>query len=192
MRPPPPIPPKILVAVLALVLAGCQPGSNPRPVPSVPQIGGDLKCAQGDHGYEDAQLGWGFCYPGTWKYIERSQAIDAPKGVDLTFDITCLSACKTSTPSTTPADNLFGFMIVSTYERGTVSTLADWTGANMKPAPRIDDPITWGNAVEAYQLPDGRRIALTPHFVVVLDVRSGPLDLEGEMAARLATWKFAL
>jgi hypothetical protein len=183
-----PLPPKILVAVLVLVLAGCQP-SNPHPVPSVPQIGADLKCSQSDHGYEDPQFGWGFCYPATWRYIERSQGVDVPKGVDLTFDITCLSACRTSTPSAGPGNNLFGFMIVSTYERGGATDLAAWVGANLKPAPPLE-AISWGNAAEAASLPDGRRIALTPHFVVVLDVRSGPLDVEGEMASRLATWKF--
>ncbi len=190
MRTPLPFPP-VVVAVAVLSLAGCQPGSNPHPVPSVPQIGGDLKCSQGDHGYTDAQLGWGFCYPSTWKYIERSQAVDSPKGIDLTFDITCLSQCKTATPSATPANNLFGFMIVSTYERAGASDLAGWMQANLKPVPEVDR-IVWGNAVEADQLPDGRRIALTPHFVVILDVRSGPLDLEGEMASRLRTWKFSV
>ncbi|HKW60596.1 MAG TPA: hypothetical protein VJR46_12660 [Candidatus Dormibacteraeota bacterium] len=189
MRTPRLLPPKFLVAVLVLVLAGCQP-SNPHPVPSVPQIGADLKCASGDHGYSDP-LGWGFCYPATWRYIERSQHVDAPKGVDLTFDITCLSECRMSTPSAGPANNLFGFMIVSTYERGGSFDLANWVSVNLKPVPQLET-ISWGNAVEAARLPDGRRIALTPHFVVVLDVRSGPLDVEGEMASRLDTWKFSV
>jgi hypothetical protein len=40
---------------------------------------------------------------------------------------------------------------------------------------------------------DGKRIALTPHHVVILELRSGLdlLDLETPMAARLSTWKFA-
>ena len=185
-----PIPPELLIAVLVLLLAGCQPGSNSHPVPSVPQIGADLKCAGGDHGYSDP-LGWGFCYPATWRYIERSQHVDAPKGVDLTFDITCLSQCRTSTPSPGPANNLFGFMIVSTYERGGSFDLANWVNVNFKPVPQLET-ISWGNAVEAARMTDGRRIALTPHFVVVLDVRSGPLDVEDEMSSRLATWKFAV
>jgi hypothetical protein len=39
---------------------------------------------------------------------------------------------------------------------------------------------------------DGKRIALTPHHVVILEMRSGLdlLDLETPMAARLSTWKF--
>lgn len=185
-----PIPPKTLILAVMLALAGCQPGSGSHPVPSVAQIGADLKCPAGDHAYEDPQLGWGFCYPQTWKYIERAQAIDVPKGVDLTFDFTCLSDCKTSTPGGTPGTNLFGFMIVSTYERSGASDLATWTAANLKPAPKTLDPIAWGNAQEAAVMPDGRRIALTPQFVVILDVRSGPLDLEGEMASRLDTWRF--
>ena len=42
-------------------------------------------------------------------------------------------------------------------------------------------------------MPDGRRIALTPHQVVILDLRSGQglLNLEAEMSKRLSTWKFA-
>lgn len=179
------------VVALALAPAGCQP-SSPRAVPSVPQIGADLKCSQGDHGYEDAALGWGFCYPGTWRYLQRSQQVDAPKGVDLTFDITCLSECRTSTPNPGPANNLFGFMIVSTYQRGPAADLRAWVDVNMKPAPELGQPIGWGNAAEAARLPDGRRIALTPHFVVVLDVRSGTLDLEDEMSSRLGSWKFSL
>jgi hypothetical protein len=183
-----PIPPKILVAVLVLALAGCQP-ANPRPVPSVPQIGANLKCAQKDHGYQDPQFGWGFCYPATWRYIERSQGVDAPKGVDLTFDITCLSECRASTPTAGTDNNLFGFMIVSTYERGGATDLTSWASSNLRPGTTLES-IPWGDASEAARLPDGRRIALTPHYVIVLDVRSGLLDVEGEMASRLDTWNF--
>ena len=208
-----PIPPKILIVAAVLALAGCQPGSASHPVPSVAQIGADLKCSTGDHAFEDPQLGWGFCYPSTWKYIERQQALSTPQGVDLTFDFTCLSQCRTVTPGTT-GNNLFGFMIVSTYERGTATDLASWVAANMGPraspgpspgaspgsaptpspsgSPSALEPITWGNAKEAAVLPDGRRIGLTPQFVVILDVRSGTLDLESEMASRLQTWKFSV
>src|SRR5690348_17148356 len=88
MRTPLPIPRKVLAVLALLAFAGCQPGNSPRPVPSVPQIGADLKCGQGDHGYEDPQAGWGFCYPGTWRYTERAQSSQSPVGLDLTFDIT--------------------------------------------------------------------------------------------------------
>jgi hypothetical protein len=188
MRPPKPIPPKILVAVLVLALAGCQPAS-PHPVPSVTQIGANLKCAQSDHGYQDPQFGWGFCYPSTWRYIERSQGVDVPKGEDLTFDITCLSQCRASTPDSGAGNNLFGFMIISTYERGGATDLTSWASANLQAGTTLET-ISWGNASEAARLPDGRRIALTPHYVIALDVRSGLLDVEGEMASRLDTWKF--
>jgi len=193
------IPPNILAVVGMLVLAGCQPGSNPHPVPSVPQIGGDLKCSQGDHGYEDLQAGWGFCYPGTWKYNERSQTTVSPPGLDLTFDITCLTNCKVPCPTASagsgsaqcsPQTGLFAYMIVSTYQRSGSADLANWVGANMKPAPDLET-ISWGNAQEAARLPDGRRIALTPHHVVILDVHTGVLDLETEMSSRLGTWKFS-
>jgi len=186
-----PLPPKVLIVAVALVIAGCQPGSNAHPVPSVAQIGADLKCSVGDHPFEDPQLGWGFCYPSTWKYIERAQAVTAPQGVDLTFDFTCLTQCRTSTPGAT-GNNLFGFMIVSTYERAGTSDVAAWAASNLKPAPAEVQPISWGNARQAAVLPDGRRIGLTPQFVVVLDVRSGTLDLESEMTSRLDTWKFSV
>jgi hypothetical protein len=162
-------------------------------VPSVPQIGGNLKCAQGDHGYEDLQAGWAFCYPGTWKYIERSQAIPSPSGLDLTFDITNVP-CTTppsGRPQCSPDAGLFAVMIISTYQREGSANLASWVGVNLKPAPDVQT-ISWGNAVEAVKLTDGRRIALTPNHVVIMDLHSGPLDLEKEMSSRLGTWKFNL
>jgi hypothetical protein len=206
MPTPLPFPPKILAAIAVLAVAGCQP-NYPRPVPSVPQIGADLKCSQGDHGYEDPQAGWGFCYPGHWKYIERSQASQSPPGLDLTFDITyapptpepCTIASPTSTPSASPGSpkpaaspcsGQFAFMIISTYARGDSSSLGGWVLANLKPGLTME-AISWGNSVEAARLSDGRRVALTPHHVVILDLHSGLLDLENEMSARLATWKFS-
>lgn len=189
-------PAAVAVALCALAcLAGCVPGSNPRPVPSVPQIGGDLKCSAGDHGYADQQFGWGFCYPNTWRYTEKVQATDAPSGVDLTFDITCLSDCKPPCPAdSTPAQcqtqpGLFGYMIISTDDRKGASDLTGWLAANLNGA-KVTDTISWGNSVEAVKLADGRRAALTPHNVVILDLHPSPLDLEGEMSSRLDTWRF--
>jgi hypothetical protein len=201
MPSPLPIPPKILAALALVALAGCQP-NTPRPVPSVPQIGADLKCAQGDHPFEDAQAGWGFCYPGDWKYHERSQSSSSPPGLDLAFDITndpatpqpCVvpSAVPSGQPMPTssPCSGAFAFMIISTYERGSSPDLQSWIAANLKPAQGMT-PISWGNAIEAVQLADGRRVALTPHHVVILDLHSGLLDLETEMGARLNSWKFS-
>src|SRR5439155_23191446 len=95
MPSPLPFPRKLLVAIAILAaVVGCQP-SGPRPVPRVPQIGGNLKGAQGDDGYEDLQAVWAFCYPASWQYIERSQAIPQPSGLDRTFGIT-------NVPSNTP------------------------------------------------------------------------------------------
>jgi hypothetical protein len=196
---PLPISAKLLaVAAAAVVLAGCQSGANSHPVPSVAQIGGDLKCAGGDHGFEDIQAGWGFCYPGTWRYQLRSQGSEspAPAELDLTFDITnipCASAVPSGTaPVCSPDAGLFAFMIVSTFDRGDSTSLSAWEHANLK--PMLDSQaIQWGNSVEAVKLADGRRIALTPHHVVILDLHSGQghLDLETEMAARLSSWKFS-
>ena len=183
-------PEKLALVGLVLVLASCQLGSNPRPVPSVPQIGSDLNCSKGDHGYEDLQAGWGFCYPGTWRYTQRSQASDSPSGLDLTFDVTNVTDAPCTTPSAGACRGDFAFMIISTYLRGTSGDLTTWVQANLKPT---SDPqrISWGNSVEAVRLSDGRRIALTPHHVVIMDLHSGLLDLETEMSSRLNTWKFS-
>jgi hypothetical protein len=81
-------------------------------------------------------------------------------------------------------------MIISTYQRGTSGDLTTWVQANLKPTPDLQT-ISWGNAVEAVRLNDGRRIALTPHHVVIMDLHSGLLDLETEMGSRLGTWKFS-
>jgi len=189
----------VTLTLLLLLLAACTPGNTPRPVPSVAQIGGDLNCTNGDHGYEDAQAGWGFCYPGTWKYNERAQSSSSPPGLDLTFDITDVPCTSPSpggagTPSARPVCSpnagLFAFMIISTYERGSTPDLQSWVATNLKPAPSMT-AISWGNAIAAGQLDDGRRVALTPHHIVILDLHSGLLDLETEMSARLNTWKFS-
>ena len=197
MPPPPLSPVTILAALVALVaLAGCQPAPNTRPVPSVAQIGGDLKCASEDHGFEDFQAGWGFCYPGTWKYQERSQSSASPPGLDLTFDITdipCTNPTGASArPVCSPDAGLFAFMIISTYERGNASSLTAWQQTNLASIPTAGESIVWGNALEATKLADGRRIALTAHHVVILELHSGQghLDLEAQMSTRLNTWKF--
>lgn len=195
MRPPVPIPAMLMATLALFALAGCQPGSGPRAVPSVPQIGADLNCGSGDHGYEDAQAGWGFCYPATWRYTERAQSSVDPTRLDLTFDITYApptpEPCATTRPpGSSPCPGDFAFMIVSTYERGTSSDLAGWLSANLKTTAPLE-PIQWGNAQEAGRFQDGRRIALTPHHVVIMELHSGLLDLEDEMGSRLATWKFS-
>jgi hypothetical protein len=189
-------PPKILAAIaVALALTGCQLGSSPRAVPSVPQIGGDLNCSSGDHGFEDQQAGWGFCYPSSWRYIERSQASTSPPGLDLTFSITDAS-CTSPAPGSSgheqcsPDAGLFGYMIISTYERGDAPNLGSWINTNL-PSSTPGDSISWGNSVEAFKLADGRRIALTPHHVVILDLHPSLIDLESQMSNRLSTWKFS-
>ena len=201
MPSPSPIPRKATAAaalvILLAILTGCQAGSAPRSVPTVPQIGSDLKCASGDHGYSDQQLGWGFCYPSSWRYTEKVQATDSPPGVDLTFEITCLTDCKpqcptpaSGTPATCPTETgLFGFMIISTDDRAGASDLASWLSTKL-PNAQLGDTFEWGNALEAAKLGDGRLVALTPHDVVILDVHPSLLDLDGEMGSRLDTWKF--
>lgn len=199
----------VFIPLLAVMVAGCQPGPTNRPVPSVNQIGADLKCPQGDHPFEDIQAGWGFCYPGTWKYNVRANTSASPRGLDIGFDITDVPC---TSPSPVPGQGsprpvcsagagLFAYMIISTYERGDSTSLAGWIQTNLSfttatgarvPGPAFQ-PIAWGNAVEAGRFKDGRRIALTEHHVVVLDLRagSGNLDLESNMSVRLDTWKFS-
>lgn len=181
--------------MVVLALTGCQPASTPRQVPSVAQIGGDLKCSNGDHGYEDLQAGWGFCYPATWKYTERSQASQNPPGLDLTFDITDVPCSappsgSSAAPHCSPGAGTFAFMIISTYERGGSRDLAGWAQDNLPKSESLGDTINWGNSVQAAKLSDGKRIALTQHHVVILDLHSGLLNLEAEMSSRLNTWKF--
>jgi hypothetical protein len=187
------------LAMLLLMLAACQQGQVNRPVPSVAQIGGEIKCATGDKGFSDPEAGWGFCWPSTWKYIERSQGNPAQTRLDLTFDITdvpCVEASpvagSTPRPICSPSAGLFAFMIISTYERANATDLASWLPANLTGPIPDRQAIQWGNATEAARLSDGRRIALTPHHVVIMDLRSGvgQLDLEAAMSARLDTWKF--
>jgi hypothetical protein len=215
---------RLTVAILALALAGCQAGPNTHPVPSVAQIGSDLNCTGGDHGFADSQAGWGFCYPQFWRYNERAQASANPPGLDLTLNITVCASNDAQLPCSRPAAGVtpppdvgsFAFLIISTYERGDSTSLASWvqTNLNAQPTPSasasptasptsqpsmsptpptILQPIQWGNATEAAVMADGKRIALTPHHVVILELRSGLdlLDLETPMSARLSTWKFA-
>ena len=198
MPTPLPSPVKKLAAVAALLaLAGCQSGPTSRPVPSVAQIGSNLKCSSGDHGFEDSQAGWGFCYPGTWRYQEKAQSTQSPVELDLTFNITDIGA---------ENSGLFAFMIISTFERGGAPNLAGWERVNLPSVPE-GQSISWGNAAEALKLSDGRRIALTQNHVVIMDLHSGQLtgctsslgtptpchlDLEAQMSSRLNSWKFTI
>jgi len=190
----------LTVLVLAM-LAACSPGPTTVPVPQVTELGADLHCPNPDHGYEDAQAGWGFCYPSTWKYLPHTQNSAAPVGEDSTFDITDDSPCTTppagAPPSCPATRGLFAFMIISTYDRGNSATLSDWVAKN-ESSTFIDSfknpsSISWANSTEALVFgSDNIRMALTPHHVVVLELRSGQgnLDLEAAMSSRLSTWKF--
>jgi hypothetical protein len=190
---------RLTLPLLLLLVVACQQGPVNQPVPSVAQIGEDLHCVAGDHGFEDAAAGWGFCYPATWKYVEKAQGSSNPTRLDITLDITdvpCVVgspvAGATPLPVCATGAGKFAFMIISTFERGAAPDLATWMQSNLNPLP-TGQAIQWGNATEADRLSDGRRIALTPHQVVIMDLRSGlgQLDLEGALSARLSTWKFS-
>jgi len=198
---------RLTLFLIVAFAVGCQQSPTPRAVPSVAQIGEDLACSASDHAFEDSEAGWGFCYPGTWRYNERAQGNTNPTRLDLTFDVTdtnaaCPASCpacvapsprpgQSSPPECSPSRGLFGFMIISTYERLDAKDLVTWMQTTLTSVPGRQ-AILWGNAVEADQLSDGRRIALTPEHVVILELRSGQgqLDLETAMSSRLNTWKF--
>ncbi|HVC75702.1 MAG TPA: hypothetical protein VND96_04205 [Candidatus Micrarchaeaceae archaeon] len=186
--------------VLLFLLNACWGGPVSHPAPSVAQIGSDLNCPSGDHGFEDGQAGWGFCYPATWQYLERvANPVDAgPTHLDILLSITdvpCVPASPVAgvapAPVCQPNAGLFGLMVISTYDRAGATDLASWMQTNLKPVP-VGQAIQWGNATEADRLTDGRRIALTPHHVVVMELRFNKdgLDLEALMSTRLNTWKF--
>lgn len=186
--------------VLLFLLNACWGAPVSHPAPTVAQIGSDLNCSPSDHGFEDGQAGWGFCYPATWQYLERvANPVDAgPTHLDILLSITdvpCVPgtpiAGETPNPVCQPNAGLFGLMVISTYDRAGATDLASWMQTNLKPVP-VGQAIQWGNATEADQLTDGRRIALTPHHVVVMELRFNKdgLDLEALMSTRLNTWKF--
>jgi len=187
------------VLVLLFLLNACQRGPVTHPAPSVAQIGSDLNCPGADHGFEDGQAGWGFCYPANWQYLERAGngTDSAPTHLDILLyftKVTCVPGTPDPSapkPVCSPGTGSFGLVVVSTYETGGATDLANWMLANMKPVP-TGVSIQWGNASEANQLSDGRRIALTPHHVVILDLRAAKdgLDLEAQLSTRLSTWKF--
>ncbi len=180
-----------VAAALALLGASCQatPATAPTPQPTIRPASGAIRCGGGDHGLDEVQLGWGFCYPATWRYREQMQVSPSPRGVDTTFDIVVAA------PTPGRDQGLFAFMIIGTYERGSSANLRDWAAANLATSrPDITlTAISWGNAGEA-ALIEGthQRLALTQHHVVLMDVHEGEgnLDLDTEMAQRLGTWRF--
>ncbi|HEY1162407.1 MAG TPA: hypothetical protein VGF78_04975 [Candidatus Dormibacteraeota bacterium] len=187
-----------LSLILLVLLNACTRGPVTHPAPSVAQIGSDLNCATGDHGFEDADAGWGFCYPATWKYDEKTNLTSNPSHLDILLyftDVPCVPgtpiAGASPRPVCSPGAGKFGLVFVSTYDRGSATDLASWVAANQSPVPTLQS-IQWANATEAGKTNDGRRIALTPHRVVIVDLRAATdgLDLETQMSARLSTWKF--
>jgi hypothetical protein len=173
-----------LVAVLAILpLAGCSlsPTTTPTPAPTIRTEGQGVKCPGSDHGIDEVQFGWSWCYPSTWKFQERLQPTSLPAGVDATFDIV------NDLPSGEAGSGDFGFLIVGTYQIGTATDLPSWITANIAPGEQLSS-ISWGNAKDAEQDAQGRRFALTASHVVEMDVRGSAIA--DEMGKRLATWKF--
>ena len=87
--------------------------------------------------------------------------------------------------------NVLRAMEQSDVERiAAINDLTSWLDTNLTHPP-ANGPISWGNSLQAVRLADGRRVALTPHHVVILELHPSPLDLETQMSSRLATWKFS-
>ncbi len=78
---------RLLALLAGPLLAACAGTGSAAPAPTVAAADAGIHCPQGDHGLSQPQLGWSFCYPGTWKFRERVQKSDYPSGVDDTFDI---------------------------------------------------------------------------------------------------------
>ncbi|HEX6488060.1 MAG TPA: hypothetical protein VF137_04175 [Candidatus Dormibacteraeota bacterium] len=179
---------KTLIAVTlaagALLATSCQP-ATPTGHPTQ-SVGLNLHCAPGDSGEYDQQLGWAFCFPATWRALNGERTQKTTQGVDAVFDITDYA--------TGPTNGFFGVFIISSDTRGSAANLQDWINTNIGTSLQLQ-PIQWGNAIEAYSEEGGplpRYLALTPHMVVILELHSGPgnLDLKTAMTARFSTWKF--
>jgi hypothetical protein len=174
----------VLLAVLATLAAAACSLSNPptpAPEPSIKTEGQNVKCPNGDHGIDEVQFGWSWCYPSTWKFQERLQPTSRPAGVDATSDIVH------DVPAGQAGSGDFGFLIVGTYEIGGSSDLNGWIAANIAPGLTLTS-ISWGNAKAAVVDGQGRRFALTSSHVVEMDVRGDAIA--AEMGKRLDTWKF--
>jgi hypothetical protein len=172
----------LLAIVTIVLLGGCTTNSPNQPASSAtpPPAGAGLHCQADDHGLNVVQLGWGFCYPATWKFREREVSSPAPTGVDTTLDIV-------------GDQGFFGFMIIGSYDRNGAATLKAWLAAN---APDDQDAtaIAWGNALEAVQVTGQlKRYAMTAGRVYLLNEREGAgnLDLDAEMSKRLPSWSFS-
>ena len=172
-----------LLAVLAILpLAGCSfTPAKPAPAPTIRTEGQDVKCPGSDHGIEEVQFGWSWCYPSSWKFQERLQPTQLPQGVDATFDIV------NDLPSGQKGSGDFGFLIVGTYQIGASSDLPAWITSNIGADEQLS-AISWGNARDAQEDTQGRRFAMTATHVVEMDVRG--TGIAAEMGTRLATWKF--
>jgi hypothetical protein len=175
---------RLLVLLPILLLAGCTiwPASTaPSPAPTIRTEGQGVRCPGADHGIDEVQFGWSWCYPSSWKFQERLQPSTHPSGVDVTFDIV------NDLPRGQPGSGDFGFLIVGTYQIGSAADLQSWVTANIG-ADETLTAISWGNAKAAGQDASGRRFALTSQHVVEMDVRG--TAIAAEMVKRLSTWKF--
>ena len=174
--------PALAALMAAISLSACS--GSPAPVRAqVPPATRNF-CPAGDSPVSEQALGFDFCVPAAWRFRERYQPTQTPAGVDATYDIT----------DTSPGDSngLFGYMIISADTRGPATSVAQWATANVDPSVRMT-PLQWGNAMDAgREVGTSRYYALTPHHVVVMELRSGAgnLDLQSALEKRLSLWRF--
>src|SRR4030081_2522847 len=120
-----------------LALAGCSLPSNtsnkPTPVPTIRTEGQGVKCPGTDHGIDEVQFGWSWCYPSSWKFQERLQPTTLPTGVDATFDIV------NDLPRGVAGSGDFGFLIVGTYQIGTGGDAPPVINANIRAHAQLTD-----------------------------------------------------
>lgn len=185
--------PATLTAVaLGLILAASACAGATTAGTAVPTATPPPTCPATDHLYSQDQLGWSFCYPRDWRFQERDQPSTVPDGLDTTFDIAVVHPSPPPGQPQQADQGLFGFMIIGTYKLDGAASLTDWAAGNLGPVPVLT-PIQWSNARQAVAVAGTtKRLALTGHRVVMMDLHSGAgnLDLEREMGSRLALWRF--
>lgn len=194
---------KRLLAALACLAAvcACQGNEPPRPTPTPSPTA--APCPDGQSLLSEADAGWQFCHPTSWRFSERHQPSQQPAGLDITLDVAVIADCSHQ-PCAAPTacselglatceSRGFAFVIVGSYERDPSQSLADWVHAHTNDTDL--QAIEWGNAKEAVQATGtDRRYALTQNRVIMLDVRAGQeqTGFDQMIDQSLPSWRFSV